>query len=528
MGSQARAKSAKSTGLAGAGLALAMLLSSSAALADGPWEGPWREGATRIDVQITSWGGDCGRRPESTSGAGGGTVQITQEGDHLVFHGRRTTRTNACWSENRAVRRVSSTFQSGTWTTTCRTPQEDSRGETGTYTLRAQGDSRLDFRDVSAYDWQLNASRCQATITTTQSFTRVGGVTPTPPTPPTPTPPTPQPTCTAGAPARLSLRPSQTTVEPGGRICLSARVVDAAGCQVRNASVSWELRRAASLVGDLRDGCFKAGDTAAEAEGTFTIVATSGSLRDEARVDVRTVDLSDLIARRGEGLGGGAPVTSSNARAEGSSSARVAASDVRAPRRTAAWIWPLAIGVPLLLLLLLLVIVIVVRRGRARRALLDEDSMDRRPARPRAGGAAQLHAGAPPPPPPDAASSRRPVASAGGGPSVPRACPTCHNEFEGVEFCPQDGAGLLPPGTTAPGPAQGHICPTCRRGYPPDAKFCPHDADELIPYSMFAARHRAAVTGEGERTKICPHCGDRYARDIAFCGKDGTELVLVN
>ncbi len=107
---------------------------------------------------------------------------------------------------------MSSTHASGNWRIVCRTPPEDSRGETGTYTIQALGSDQLSFRDVSAYDWQLNQSRCQATITTTQSFTRVSApaqqaTTPTPE-------PERRPACTPGDPARVVLRPSSADSEP--------------------------------------------------------------------------------------------------------------------------------------------------------------------------------------------------------------------------------------------------------------------------------------------------------------------------
>jgi predicted nucleic acid-binding Zn ribbon protein len=72
------------------------------------------------------------------------------------------------------------------------------------------------------------------------------------------------------------------------------------------------------------------------------------------------------------------------------------------------------------------------------------------------------------------------------------------------------------------------ICPVCRRGYPPDARFCPTDAEELVPYAMFVASQRNRPPEGSPTTKICPDCGHRYDVDVRFCGKDGRELVLVN
>src|SRR5690606_19615783 len=112
-------------------------------------DGQWREGPMSVSVQVESWGGDCGPRPVSTTSPGGGTFRISQSGDQLTFHLRSERTTRSCWSENRAVRRVSSSHQAGTWRVVCRTPSTDSRAETGTYTIQAIGEDRLSFRDVS-------------------------------------------------------------------------------------------------------------------------------------------------------------------------------------------------------------------------------------------------------------------------------------------------------------------------------------------------------------------------------------------
>jgi hypothetical protein len=194
---------------------------------------------------------------------------------------------------------VSTSVQGSTWRTVCRTPPGDSRGETGTYTLRASGDDALAFTDSSEYDWALNESRCTATITTTQSFSRTRAATATPPPPPPPDEPAER-ACTPGAPARIAMRPERARVQPGERLCVRARVVDASGCAVPGQTIAWDLERPAGRAGTLDDGCFQAGTNPADAEGEFRLQATSGGLRGDAVLTVRAQDLSDLIARRGD------------------------------------------------------------------------------------------------------------------------------------------------------------------------------------------------------------------------------------
>ena len=94
-------------------------------------------------------------------------------------------------------------------------------------------------------------------------------------------------------------------------------------------------------------------------------------------------------------------------------------------------------------------------------------------------------------------------------------------------FCVRDGAELLEGCSSGPF-TQGMICPTCRRGYPFDARFCPEDADELVPYGLYGAASATHPTVRLDASKICPECGIRHAATHLFCGNDGTQLVVVN
>jgi RNA polymerase subunit RPABC4/transcription elongation factor Spt4 len=525
----------------GAGWAAAALTVCAAAAvrADGPYEGTWRAGPTRIDVVVESWGPDCGPRPQSVTGRGGGTVQVEQQGDHLVFRAQRVTRTDGCWSENRAIRKVSSTAQAGSWRTVCRTAPGDSRGETGTYTVRASGGDTLELRDVSEYDWSLNQSTCKATSTSTQTLTRVRETAAPPPLPP---PPEEGPRgCSPGAPTKLVLRPARVEIEPGERTCLRARVTDAAGCAVAGATIAWALERPATRHGELSEGCFQAA-TGPAAVGDFGVVATSGALRDRAVVSVKTRDLSDLIARRGEAGMLAAPAGGATATSEDAAGLRASA----AGSERGSLLWPLVGAGTALLLLALGVLVLVAGRrkpaGSSGSAASAPDGTEDIPSGLPAEAVARK-AGA-------GQGLARTSGSATGGPAMggqgaglgaaaivatarppavpPKTCPVCHREVPGdTAFCPHDGSPLAAAPVTAPiAPSQAKVCPTCRRGYPPDARFCPADSDELVPYALWAAQGREASTGD--KPKICPKCGTRYAASTAFCGKDGATLQTVN
>jgi hypothetical protein len=431
------------------------------ARADGPYEGSWRPGPMRIEVGVDSWGADCPPQPRSTTTPGGGPVHVTQSGDHLTFPDGHTTRD--CWSANPAVHRVSSTYSDATWRIVCRSPADDSRRETGTYTLRASTIDRIEFRDVTDYDWSLNESHCTARITTTQTFERVSAATPvvTPTTPVTVPDEPPAPACTPGAPARIAMRPASTTLAPGERACITARVVDANGCAVGGASPAFELRAPSGQSGELHGGCFTASPTAA---GTFVVTARSGALSGETTIQVRVLDLSDLIARRTEAGGvAGEPTATTG------SDARVAARTESA--RAGMPLWAVAASICGLVLVLVAVVGLLTR-GRRRRAPRREEVPFGSPI---AGGAPETIA-APPVATPSPVSEQASASDA-------------------------------------------MICPVCRRGYAADVAMCPKDREPLVPYATFVQRRV-----ENAPAKICPKCGTSYAGNVKFCGKDGTTL----
>jgi hypothetical protein len=409
-------------------VALILLSPSMRARADGPFEGDWRQGPMQIDVRVETWGPDCGPRPQSSTAPARGTVHVTQDGDHLSFGGRRSTR--SCWSENRAVRLVSSRVQSGSWQILCRTPTDDPRRETATTTLRAAGGDRIELRDETAYDWTLNESHCTARVTTTQTFERIGRAMTPEPTPeprpePTPEPrPTPTP-CTAGAAARVVVRPADAQVEPGERVCFQARVVDASGCALRDQSA--ELSLGGGSVGALRGSCFEA-----TSAGNATIVARAGALEGRASVRVQTLDLSGLVARRAEG---GGLDDEGDALAE--EEAGVAARAASAGGGPSPWLVAVAVVAGSLAILAAILLVI---RARRRQGELEERARRR----------AEAVVVTPPPP-------------------------------------------VVAEGNVATGPGQPMICPLCRRGYGTDVTLCPKDHERLVPYAEFVARREQST-----------------------------------
>ncbi len=459
-----------------------LCLLATAAHAQTGYAGVWKAGPSRIAVTVHSWGSDCGPQPQSTTQPGGGTVEITEYGRNLAIHATdRTILTNACWSQNRAITRVSSSFLDGVWTTKCRTPPSDPKSEEGEYVLKVENNGTLQYRDSSNYNWELRASRCIATIVTTQTLTRTTAAAPTkagatPPPAQAPVeaeePETPEPkNCTPGAATRLVMRPKRVQIEPGQRTCVRAVALDAAGCVVPNQDVRWTMQHSPALRGSLSAGCFEAASTAAEAEGEFKLIAQAQDLRGEAIVEVSTVDFSDLMAKRIEtGAVTGHAGTPANAQSQ--SAAKVQArSEPKAPAGGPL----LAIGAGAVLALAGLLWWL--RRRAAEAAAVAAHSMR-----------------------PPAPSMRPMSASPAPSPSM---------------------APVAAPPAAAPAPSgETWICPTCRRGSPREQVTCrcTPAGTALMPYAEFAKVGREAPAQDH---KICGGCGQRCPAAAGFCGSCG-------
>jgi hypothetical protein len=485
------------------------------------YDGVWRAGVTTMDVAVESWGGDCGPRPVTSRSEGGGNVQITQEPPHLVIHGKDSQiRTDRCWSRNPAIKRRSSSYLDGVWLTQCRTDPDDPRAEQGTYSLKSVSPDQLLYKDVSKYNWKLNTSACIATITTTQMLNRAGSgaatgqkAPPPPPlkAPPPPPQPPPEPeeeeeeeeeapsasACTPGAPSRLVLRPQRASVQVGGRLCLRAKLTDASGCRIPEPAIEWSLQHSHALRGSLEGGCFRAGDSAAEAEGEFTVVASVGALSARSVLDVQSVDLSALIARR---LETGAVSGFDEAPAEATTTTAAKVATRRVDERSGGG-GNLLLGIGGLAALGLLVLIGLRLRARKQPTLSpdsDSGSESKRPARtgpaparapaPAAGGTA---AGRP-------ASAATVVGAPGQAAPAPAAAPTAAND------------------------GQQWICPSCRRGWPATQGKCPNDGTALLPYAEFVKQRDQAQHQRLERS--CPKCGKQYPAGVGFCSEDGTRL----
>lgn len=476
---------------------VALLLFCCIARAQISFQGSWSTGPRSIKVSIQSWGPDCGRKPTSEVKPSAGDVKIRQSGYHLAIDTRDgVIRTDGCWTQNPAVRRVSSSYLEGEWTINCRTSADDPKEEFGEYSLRAQGADRLDYKEVDRYNWKLNESNCVATVTTTQTLTRVQKGT-TYSTLPTlketfaqkapalavpvevkKTEPAPAAVkCVPGAPSSLIVRPQRVTIGPGHRICLRAAVLDAKRCNIPNPRIEWSLRHSKALRGQLEGGCFRAADSAAESEGEYRVVASSGALSAQAQITVRAADLSDLIARQIEGGGIRGSAEANPNSVEPQSLGKLATRAVRVSDKDSQL--PILVGAGLLITgLSAILFVLMIRRRRSSLSI-----------------------------PPVAAAEQGPRKAPSSGP------PPLHQEAS-----PARGEVRVAAGSK-------WICPTCRRAYPAEEKRCPHDGTDLIPYDEFTKAHKAQHAG-GSR-KRCPKCGATFSDTTAFCPQDGIVLQSI-
>jgi hypothetical protein len=490
-------------------LALAALVALAASgtaprLAFGEVAGRYQVTSNRMRVKIKSWGEDCGPRPVSSSRRGGKTVDVERSGAHLVVGGQRT---DQCWSQNPRAARQKASAAAGRWQVVCETPADDPRFERGEYTLEQRGEDTLQLTELSRYDWRLETDHCEAMIELVRTYERVqeqatdaGAAAET----------APRGRCegTPGPPVRLEVRPSSARVAPSERLCLRAVGRDADGCRVP-VTADW-ARASDGPPGRIDEaGCLVAGSD----EGRILVTATAGDLHASVQVEIRPMDISDLLAARlGEAgddvveLGPGAAAQQARPGAvQGLGGARGARG--RAAPSALAWA---ILGAVLLLTLVMLVLVgtLIARRRRRRR---------RRSAETDRGSASRV-----------VATAKRPATAA-----EVRVCPTCHREFDSETFfCPQDATELVPASDAEPLAAkqENKICPKCRRGHPPTASRCTVCDEELVAYSHFRAmRIQERVAGRtAPGGMICPKCAAKYDQEVLYCQKDGSKLVPIN
>jgi hypothetical protein len=557
--------------LAGLLCAVAGLLWSGVARADGPFDGSWSMTAISESFTVQQWSAACGPAPVSGSLMGGGTVTVTGGGGELqISGGRRTLRTDQCLDPMPTLARNVHTQDARSWRTRCSTPPGDPRhAVVNTAYFVAAGDASISIAETGRYEFTINDSSCvadvrrgatlsraapapAATATATATAADSASAAPTPTDVPTVAPAPVPPATTAGAatakadcsvppgdPARLEVRPSRKLLKLGDAFVFHASVVDVAGCPT-GTPIQWTVGAVT-----FKDGQTHAGAPTIDAVGnvtipaadftdaTFDVVATAAGKSARASVEVAIpADYDALLAQSGLGPTGERDEPAVAILATTSIGAENARAEDGARKRRLIFIGVVG-GLTLLLLVVAVFGVMRARRGRKVEAAAEARHVEkmrdfeRQKAQREAQHAAQMKAHLESV---AVAQQQAAAAAARGQDTGPMFCPSCRREYPaGTTYCSFDSNRVVAirghEGLMA-GPSGG-ICPTCKRGYNPGVKVCPDDGDTLVPAPVAGATQ--LVTGTAaQRGKICPTCGSRFEGASAFCVKDGTQLVLLN
>jgi Double zinc ribbon len=493
-----------------------LLFASPAIFAGQSHAGKWTMTSMTLNVTVESWGANCGPKPRSYSSKSARPVEIASRGKHLVFS-KGGIRTDRCGSPNPRVRTVNEKSSDGNWKRTCQTARNDPKYEYGDYSLVAIGNERLEYTAVSKFDWTLKGDHCVARSKERRVYVRGSeekaakkskGKTKTEEKKETEV--TVQPGCEETGPAkRISIFPRNPVLGPGEQVCFKANAVDANNCRF-DASVNWSVSQDGQPVRGLisRNGCFYAGETAADAEGSYSVTARGEGKVDSVELQVVFPDLTDLLAARLRPLEDATeeqpPAPSAVQPSTAHSVAPVATPTTQEPTQQSTVpsppdtpttdttpvspkddglpTWLLIVGVLVVLLGAGLAVFLFIRRS-AQLRIDEDDEFDDWPDDPR--------------------SSSSPAQ-----PSNKTAfdqelfCPQCGKSLPaGSRFCPIDGAkieaeNIGKSGSSNTNPeAQGMICPKCSRGYDAEARFCPHDSEKLVTYSAWKTKNRSGKMG---------------------------------
>jgi hypothetical protein len=378
-------------------------------------------------------------------------VEIIAKGPHLIFS-RGGTRTDRCGSPNPRLSTISQKIEPGTWQRVCKTSKNDPKFEKGQYRLVAESTRKLVYTAVSHFDWTLKGDHCIATSDERRIYVRAKAASPPPIVNPSAKPDCEQ----TGAIKKLTVLPRSIRIGPGQKACFKVMGIDETGCRFP-VDAKWTATQNKKIVPGLvtPDGCFRAGPTAADAEGRYNIIAKAGNKSVSAKITVVYPDLGELFAARLKPLED-VEKDVPQAKAKAPSSPPV----VIKPASTSAQSGSFDVStllVPAILITILaiaVVVVLIVRKNRL--------------------------AGI-------------------GGTEKWQFCPTCRMKLpKEALFCPHDRTSLAPlkseseaEGDYPPSLSNsGMVCPACHRGYELGSKFCPHDSEVLIPYPEWRKLNR--------------------------------------
>jgi hypothetical protein len=296
---------ALATALLGLLLGLAVTLGAMRAAAqDKPTlSGSWSASALTESWSVSEWGDACGPRP-APQGAGGGSVQIREQGGELSILGAgRAFSTAECWEQMPGVARTSHSQSGGGrfWRTRCTSAPNDSRRAAVTTSIQAT-DSSISMNETGEYQFVIKDSTCRASVVRSRSFSLVrrdgeappaasASATPAavPTAAPRAPPPAPEPrapsrcTGSSGEPARLEVHPGKKLLRAGDRFAFRAVVLDAEGCST-GTRPAWSI-----LPGPL------AARATIDTGGTLSVAADAGEGKLEVSASVGGKGVTVLV-----------------------------------------------------------------------------------------------------------------------------------------------------------------------------------------------------------------------------------------
>jgi hypothetical protein len=396
------------------------------------YSGKWNRVSLGFTVNIKQWGKDCGSKPKSYYSKQVKPVIITEKGGDLFFS-NGSLRTDTCNSPNPRLVVVSKSKGSNQWHRICETPKTDSKYEKSEYTFIGEEGQQLVYTARSHFNWSLKNDHCVISWIEKQVFKRVDSsiakeksksesALPVKKSKQKDEKDEPATECgDHGPPVKVTIHPKKRTIGPSSTLCFKLTGVDKKGCRF-SVPASWQVRQSDKIVHLITpNGCFHAGDTAAEAEGVYSVTAVSNGKSYTATVTVAFPDIGDLARARLD-LASEMPEENSD---EASTSEPSAGSSVpvSASLPGVSGDSTLKTAVVLIGSIAAAGLILIIIFFRRRKSLLLN------------------------------------------------------------KIVADDKKSVIP--SLNPPTAKGMVCPKCHRGYDDNARFCPHDSTKLIPYEKW-------------------------------------------